>query len=72
MPVYSRDAGPTGKFFVDFDFILKIGTIDPYVLEFQSEFLSSLEVVPYSAGKSPPTILEHILTLIHNTEGSAT
>lgn len=45
MPVYSRDAGPSGKFFVDFDFILEEGRIDLYVLEFQGDFLSSLEIV---------------------------
>jgi hypothetical protein len=48
MPVYSRDARPTGKFFVDFDFIFEVGRIDVYMLEFQSDFLSSLEVEPCS------------------------
>ena len=44
MPVYSRDAGRSGKFFVDFDFILEEGRIDLYILEFQGDFLSSLEI----------------------------
>jgi hypothetical protein len=48
MLVYSRDAGPTGKFFVDFDFIFEVGRIDVYMLGFQSDFSSGLEVEPYS------------------------
>jgi len=52
MPVYSRDTGATGKLFVNFDFIHQGGRIDPYVLEFESDILSSLKVVPYSVGES--------------------
>jgi hypothetical protein len=46
MPVYSRDARSTRKFFVDLGFVLEERRVDIYMLEFQGDFLSSLEVAP--------------------------
>lgn len=44
MPVYPRDARSTRKFFVDLDFVLEKRRVDICMLEFQGDFLSSLEV----------------------------
>jgi hypothetical protein len=46
MPVYLRDTRPTRKFLVDLDFVLKERGVDVYMLEFQGNFLSSLEAAP--------------------------
>lgn len=46
IPVYPRDAEPIGKLFVDADFVLEERRIYLIILEFQGDFLFSLDIVP--------------------------
>jgi len=46
IPACSRDARPTRELLVDLGFVLEERGVDVYMLEFQGDFLLSLEVAP--------------------------